>query len=272
MQKTGVLVAALGLALLAAPARAQGGFSLASDDAWCDDDGRWGDESVRHCEVREATWAGGAGATDVDAGPNGGIEVRGWDRHEVRVRAKVVAVAPTAAEAADLAGQVRIGTSGQVHATGPRGSRRGHWWVSYRLDVPRQARLSLRSVNGGISLRDVAGTADLATTNGGLHLRAVGGRVTGRTTNGGLDVELAGAAWAGEGLDVETTNGGVNLSIPAGYNARVETGTTNGGLDVDFPLTLQGRINRKHLSFDVGKGGALVRAMTTNGGVQVRRN
>jgi hypothetical protein len=51
----------------------------------------------------------------------------------------------------------------------------------------------------------------------------------------------------------------------------VETGTTNGELSVDFPITLQGRINRKHLSFDVGRGGQLIRAVTTNGGIEVRK-
>jgi DUF4097 and DUF4098 domain-containing protein YvlB len=183
----------------------------------------------------------------------------------------MVAMAPTAAEAADLAGQVQIDTAGTVRATGPRGTRRSHWWVSYELSVPRKASLGLRSVNGGISVRDVAGAVEFETTNGGIRLEAVAGRVQGRTTNGGLDIRLAGTAWNGEGLDVTTTNGGVTLAVPADYNARVETGTTNGRLDVDFPVTLQGHINRKHLAFDVGRGGTLVRAMTTNGGVQVRR-
>jgi DUF4097 and DUF4098 domain-containing protein YvlB len=117
----------------------------------------------------------------------------------------------------------------------------------------------------------VTGAVEFETVNGGVSLDAVAGHVQGRTTNGGLDIRLDGTGWTGEGLDVTTTNGGVTLALPAGYNARVETGTTNGGLDVDFPVTLQGRIDRKHLAFAVGKGGPLVRAMTTNGGVRVRK-
>ncbi len=65
-------------------------------------------------------------------------------------------------------------------------------------------------------------------------------------------------------LSTPTGNGTTDVLVGA-------TGTTNGGLDVDFPVTLQGRIDRKHLTFDVGKGGPLVRAMTTNGGVEVRK-
>jgi hypothetical protein len=271
MRRKALLTLALGASLAAVPARAQGPLHTVGKDAWCDDDGDRGDDNERHCEVREASWPGSSARTDVDASPNGGIDVRGWDRPEVKVQAKVVAMAQTAGEAGDLAGQVQIETGGTIHATGPKGTRHSHWWVSYRLWVPRKASLGLRSVNGGISVREVAGAVEFETTNGGISLEAVGGRVQGRTTNGGLDIRLAGSGWAGEGLDVTTTNGGVTLGVPVDYNARIETGTTNGGLQVDFPVTLQGRIDRKHLSFEVGKGGPLVRAVTTNGGVTVRK-
>jgi DUF4097 and DUF4098 domain-containing protein YvlB len=83
-------------------------------------------------------------------------------------------------------------------------------------------------------------------------------------------VRFAGRAWEGEGLDVSTTNGGVNLVLPNDYSARLETGTVNGHLSVDFPVTVQGRLDRR-LSMDLGGGGRLVRVVTTNGGVRVRR-
>jgi len=44
----------------------------------------------------------------------------------------------------------------------------------------------------------------------------------------------------------------------------------NGSVNVDFPVTVQGRITRQ-LSFNLGSGGATVKAMTTNGGVRVQR-
>ena len=67
----------------------------------------------------------------------------------------------------------------------------------------------------------------------------------GRTSNGGVDVDLEGPGWKGEGLDVETSNGGVRLRIPEQYSAHLETGTVNGGLNIDFPLTMQGRLDRE---------------------------
>jgi DUF4097 and DUF4098 domain-containing protein YvlB len=111
---------------------------------------------------------------------------------------------------------------------------------------------------------------ELATTNGGVKLSRMAGDVEGRTTNGGIDVDLDGTGWNGSGLDLQTTNGGVKLMVPAHYNAHLETGTTNGGVKIDFPVTVQGTIGRD-FSTDLGSGGATVRVRTSNGGVRITR-
>ncbi len=105
---------------------------------------------------------------------------------------------------------------------------------------------------------------------GGLKLSRIAGDVEGRTTNGGMDVTLDGSAWQGNGLNLETTNGGVHLSVPDNYNAHLETGTTNGRVSIDLPVTVQGTINRS-ISTDLGTGGATIRVRTSNGGVKISR-
>lgn len=256
------------LVLTASAALAAGAASAAESD-WCRDDGHWNDRQERFCEVREQTLSAG-GRVSVDARPNGGIEVRGWDRNEVQLEAKVVAQADTEEEARQIAGQVDIETAGTIRAAGPRTSGRRSWWVSYRLHVPRNAELSLTSTNGGISVRATRGDLELQTSNGGLSLDDVGGNVRGRTTNGGVDLRLTGHEWPGEGVELRTTNGGVKLHVPDDYNAHLETGTTNGRIQVDFPITVQGRIDRQ-LSLELGRGGPAIRVWTTNGGVSLRR-
>ena len=136
--------------------------------------------------------------------------------------------------------------------------------------VPRRADLSLETHNGGIAIADVNGRIDFTALNGGVVLKRVGGTVRGSTTNGGLVIELTGDRWDGDSLDVSTTNGGVILSVPENYSANLQTGTVNGSVSVDFPVTVQGRIN-KQIALNLGSGGAMVKAMTTNGGVHLKR-
>jgi DUF4097 and DUF4098 domain-containing protein YvlB len=110
----------------------------------------------------------------------------------------------------------------------------------------------------------------LETVNGGLSVRDIGGDVRGTTVNGGITAELSGDRWSGNGLDLRTSNGGVHLSIPSSYSAQLETGTVNGGLDIGFPVTVQGSFGRSFTT-QLGGGGPTIRAVTTNGGVTIRR-
>jgi hypothetical protein len=276
------LLAAVLCGALAAPGLAQAAQLRAVQDAdWCNDE--YSDnQRERTCTVYEGTWAP-AGPIAVDARPNGGIQVQGWNRNEVRLRAKVVTMADDEAEAQRLASEVQIQTDGTIRAQGPARAEGRHrsWWVSYRLDVPENATLSLESTNGGIHLQNLSGDLSFTTTNGGLHLKDLGGKVNGRTTNGGVHVALTGSQWQGEGLDVTTTNGGVHISVPNGYNAHLEVGTTNGRVHANVPGVHvadeeDSRGRRRHrartISTELGRGGAPIRVRTTNGGVHLNQD
>jgi hypothetical protein len=247
-------------------------FAAQSRSLSCDD--QWSERGRRvACQIREETVSGST--LTVNASPNGGIQVRGWDRSDTQVRYKVTAWADTQAEADALAAAVRVSTSGgRIEADGPARNGDENWAVSFELQVPRDANLTLDTRNGGISIEDFRGTARFDARNGGITLSNVGGDIRGETVNGGVNVTLSGDRWDGAGLDVETRNGGVRMAVPANYSAQLETGTVNGGMRVDFPVTVQGRLpvgRNKNLSTTLGSGGPVIRVITTNGGVTISR-
>lgn len=233
---------------------------------------RWsGGRGVWHCEMREATVPATGARIVVDEVRNGGVEVKGWSRNEIWVRARVRTRADNESEARALAQQVRIETSGlQIRGEGPERDDEHQWSVGFEIFVPHRSDLSLGTRNGGIHVADVHGDIEFETRNGGVSLERLGGDVSGQTRNGGVSVDLVGDRWEGERLDVQTRNGGVKMAIPENYSARVETETVNGPIKVEFPITVQGEMG-KRLSFQLGSGGGLVRAVTTNGGVTIRR-
>lgn len=262
-----VLIAAL-LAVAAFSALAQ---SSKSGSLVCREDNWYNDRLSGFCEIREQTLAPTGGTIAIDGRPNGGISVKGWDQNQILVRARVRTGASSPAEATELARKIQIETSGaKIRANGPETERNYHWEVSFEVFVPRRADLSVETHNGGITISEVNGHIDFTALNGGVVLKKLGGTVKGSTTNGGLVVELAGDRWDGETLDVSTTNGGVVMAVPENYSAHLETGTVNGSINVDFPVTVQGRIT-KELAVNLGSGGPTVKALTTNGGVQIKR-
>ena len=242
-----------------------------SNEEWLRDcrDQDW-DNRVVACDVQEFTIPARA-SLRVDGDQNGSITISGWDRNEILVRARKQAWARSESDAREMLGGITIGRDGTIRADGRSNSARNTGWaVSYDISVPRKLDLDLETLNGSIRVADVNGRVTFDATNGSVTLENMAGDVRGETTNGSMNVVLTGTKWDGAGLDVRTTNGSVRLTIPDGFNARLETGTTNGGMNFDFPITIQGQVSRR-ITTDLGSGGPPVRAVTTNGSVSVRR-
>lgn len=235
----------------------------------CDD--RWDDRNREpFCEVRDVTLRAPASRLIVDGHENGGVRLYGWDRNEVLVRALIQTWGESRADAQAMAKEIRLETDGdRVRSDGPSSRRRSGWAVSYEVWVPRKTNVDAETHNGGISAEGIEGLLRLDAVNGGISLRDVAGDVRAETTNGGVTAILSGPTWRGSGLDLVTTNGGVTLELPRGYNAELETGTVNGGMNIDFPITVQGTIGRR-INTRLGTGGPRIRATTTNGSVRIR--
>ncbi|RAK69430.1 hypothetical protein [Hymenobacter edaphi] len=246
------------------------------------EEGRWGSsEQKRYCETRDLTLpAIKAGKLTVDGLRNGGITVKGYSGSDIRVRAKVQAWGKDEAAAKATVATVKISTEGNtLRAAGPDGTGQndgyamadGGYAVSYEIFVPEKTALALTTHNGGIHLENLRGPVTFQAQNGGVSILGAGGDVKGRTQNGGLSITLTGSKWDGPGLDVATTNGGINWKLPADYSAQFFTSTVHGPIRTDFPSSVQGSVSRSEVAVALGKGGAPVKAITTNGGVTVSR-
>jgi hypothetical protein len=256
-------------ALETVPASAQ-----VDDDEWLTDCRERSDRNDRYtfCDVRVER-VSARGTIRVDAGTNGGILVRGSNRRDIEIHARIQTTAESASEASAMADDVTIDARGTtISAAGPDTGNREWWSVTFVVYVPASSDLDLVAHNGPVSITDVEGRIEAHTQNGPLTLRQVAGDITARTQNGPLSVELSGTTWRGQGLDAETQNGPVRLTIPEGFSARLQTGTVNGPFTTDVPLmvTSLGRRSQR-IDTTLGQGGPMIRAVTTNGPVTITR-
>jgi hypothetical protein len=265
------IISGITYALLAlAPVSALG---QQSDEDWLDDCQEDFDRGrlVAFCEVRVADAAVGAGPVRIEPGANGGVSIVGWEQSRVEVHARVVARARTEAEAAELASEVTVSLDDIIEADGPSNDRSRNWSVSFLVYVPAASDAEAETLNGPLSVTGVTGRMRLDAQNGPIRLRDVGGDVVARTQNGPLSVELSGTQWDGAGLDAETVNGPVTLTVPDDFNADLETGTVNGPFTSDIPITMtiRGRLGRP-FNGTLGQGGPPIRVVTVNGPVRIR--
>ena len=248
-------------------------------DEWLDEcrrgDSGWQrrNRRYRHCEMREAGMRNPGGALRVDPGRNGGVAVRAWDRDSIDIVAKIQVQAGSEEEAEQLARDIRlVTTDGTIRAEGPSAHGATWWSVTFDVMAPRKKDLDLSTENGPLKVRGISGSMSLSAHNGPIALYGVSGDVRARVRNGPLSVVLSGDHWEGVGLDAETVNGPVVLTIPENYSAKLETGTVNGPMSVDFPMTVtvQGRLSHR-LNTTLGSGGAPVRVVTPNGPLVIKR-
>ena len=233
---------------------------------------------------------------------NGGVAVTTWDRNEIHVVADKQVRAGNAEEGRRRLAELRIEVSQQPgtlrvdtrfpHHTGGffgwlSGEGGGSVAVSYRIEVPRGARVDVETVNGALSVAGTTGDLRAETTNGGvdvkgtkggkIHLESTNGAISvvdtagavvAETTNGSIEVELKQVPKA-EPRRFSTTNGHISLKVPHDIQASISASTTNGSVSTDLPVAARGKVTRHHLDADVNGGGGKLQLSTTNGGINI---
>lgn len=213
---------------------------------------------------------------------NGRIEIRSWDKNQVKIEAEKVVRARGRGEAEEIIKEIRIsvrrlGNEIRVETELPKGWR-GEWElldlifgrkhpqirVDYTLLVPKKIDLDIKSTNGGINICEVAGQICTRTTNGHIKILRVQGSVDARSTNGSVKLLKAMGP-----VEAKTTNGSITVYLPPHIKADVEASTTNGSIYTDFPLEVRGKLTSRKIRGLINGGGGLIELHTTNGSIRI---
>jgi DUF4097 and DUF4098 domain-containing protein YvlB len=219
---------------------------------------------------------------------NGSIEVSGWDEQSVDVSGTKYARSQQAAD--DL--QVAIdhsASSVSVRVVRPSDFR-GNNGARFVIKVPRGAVLDrlvssngtihasdgagparFRTSNGSIRVEGLKGTLEAHTSNGSIHadLTSADGPLRLETSNGGIDLRLP--AKFDDELRAHTSNGGITVRLPGDINARLTAHTSNGHVTSDLDVRTSGEISKTRLDGVLGGGGPLLDLSTSNGNIRLTR-
>ncbi len=172
--------------------------------------------------------------------------------------------------ASDGAGPARLKTSnGRIEVRGLQGSLRAE------------------TSNNAIELQEVTGAMDLHTSNGHVRADSVRGELAASTSNSSIratveksegsirltssngSIDLTLPAGAQVPVRARTSNNGITLHLPGEVNARLSASTSNGNIHTDFEMRLRGEIAKHHVDATIGNGGPLLDLGTSNGTVRV---
>lgn len=209
--------------------------------------------------------AGGAFAL---ANVNGAVQIEGWDRQQVEVRA----VKTTLHEGDDLS-MVHIdvqsdGNQVAVNTRYPAGSG-VQVTVDYEIHVPYKLRWAeVETINGDVRVRGIAGAGVLGSVNGNVQMVDSNGRFSARTTNGDVRLQMKSMP-DGDPVSLTTVNGSVVLALPERVNADVRVVNRNGDFHSDFPLVTLGAYTSSRFRGQLGSGGGEIFMSTVNGAIRL---
>jgi hypothetical protein len=199
---------------------------------------------------------------------NGTVEVQGWDRNEVEIRA----TKSSRTSHSDL-DRVHIDVNAKPDAVSvitqyPQ-DEGVEVAVDYTIRLPHTARVEhISTVNGTLRISGVDTLRDLRTVNGNIEIYEGGGTVHAKTTNGNVRLELARFQNSNE-ASAESTNGSVILAVLPDAQARIEARSLNGDFRTELPLALESSLTPREIRGTLGKGGGSIRLRTVNGSIRV---
>ncbi len=199
---------------------------------------------------------------------NGTVEVQGWDRPEVEIRAT-----KTAKTSRSDLDRVHIDVNARPDAisvvTQYPQDEGVEVAVDYTIRLPHTARVEhIGTINGTLRISGVDTLRDLHTVNGNIEVYDGGGTVRARTTNGDVYLELARFRSTDE-ANAETTNGSLQLAVPSDTQAQLEALSLNGEFRTELPMVLESSLVPREVRGKLGNGGGSIRLRTVNGGIRV---
>jgi DUF4097 and DUF4098 domain-containing protein YvlB len=204
---------------------------------------------------------------------NGRVEVAGVEGSTVQVRAEKVARAATEEAARELLPRIKISEDAGTDRIVVETERMGGFLlgagfeVRYDVKVPRYAVVEVTSTNGPVTVTNVTGSVNAHTTNGAVRATNLRGGLDARSTNGSVNAEMAVVA---DRLWLQTTNGDIRLTMPAGARADISASWTNGGISLsDLKLDETERSSRR-FEGRMNGGGTPIELHTTNGRIRLR--
>lgn len=220
---------------------------------------------------------------------DGSITVRGWDKQEVQLMVSKRAASEQQMRGIQLNMEQHSSDIAIVASFDKNFASRAPG-VSYtnalaNLDVyvPRSSMVRLVSGDGHLELEGVNGNLDLNTGDGRIEVRDARGSLAAKTGDGRIEVvNFNGSVEArtGDGriildgrfaqLAARTGGGTIMLTVPADFNATIETDAESVQNEGGLTLTEESSSTRRLKRWKVGRGGNVLTLRTGDGRIILR--
>ncbi|MBM3781239.1 MAG: hypothetical protein FJW29_06135 [Acidobacteria bacterium] len=209
---------------------------------------------------------------------NGAVAVEATTGTALEMTARRVAKSSSEASAREQLDRVTIteaasATEVRVVVQYPRFNGLNTVEVEWEVKVPSGVAVDITNTNGSLRLTGLDAPVSGRTSNGRIQAEALTSpSVDVETTNGRVFIDYARPLVDTDQVMINSTNGGVTLTVPEASRLSLSADLTNGEFDVaDLPVQRAGTSSRQHFEGTLNGGGARVGMSTTNGSVHLSK-
>lgn len=142
--------------------------------------------------------------------------------------------------------------------------------TDFEIEVPRRVDLDVTTFSAPVTVTGVHGRHEIGGFSSPIRLTDVAGPVQAKTFSGA--VGLSAREWRdGDGIDVNTFSGDIELRLPDNARGELSFNSFSGDLTSDVPLTLQSRRGRDLRATMNGGGNTRMQLKTFSGDATIRR-
>lgn len=256
------------------------GLAMSACDIRTDTGGEWAmtiaDREAHDLWTRQFPLT--AGGRVVLENVNGAVAVEATTGQTLEMTARRVAKSGSEASAREQLARVSIieaasPTEVRVEVQYPRFNGLSSVEVDWQIKVPAGVAVDITNTNGSLRLAGLDASVEGRTSNGRIQAEALTSpSVDVKTTNGRVFIGYARPLTDTDQVTIDSTNGGVTLTIPETSRLSLSADLTNGEFDVaDLPVQRADTSSRRHFEGTLNGGGARVRMSTTNGSVHLSK-
>ena len=164
--------------------------------------------------------------------------------------------------------QTRDGRIQLEHVSGDIRAETGDGRI--RLDTVKGT-LKLRTTDGSVIGTELAGAVDAVSNDGRIQLEGSFEALRAVTADGSIRIASRGARKLTSDWNIRTSDGSIELTLPASISARIEATAADGRIVNDLS-TFEGNERKGRVKGTLGKGGPLILVTTMDGRITLKES
>jgi DUF4097 and DUF4098 domain-containing protein YvlB len=211
------------------------------------------------------------------ANVNGAVEIKGWNKNEIKVTAIITANNQKdrdriKVEFSQNSNSVSVETEYEKQSSWGNNNNSGK--VDYTVMVPFGASLTdIELVNGSLVIDKVQGEIKANTVNGSIKVQGLADDLELNSVNGSIKATYQKIDNNIDDIDLTTVNGSIKLYMPSDLNATINAETMHGSIKTAYGISSDKKMFvGRSLSGSVGSGDININLESVNGSIKVMKN